>query len=185
LNGINNLKIVFTSITTARLRLRRPLVSDAEAIFTQYASNELVTKYVGWPRHQALANTHAFLSFSDHEWNKWSAGPLLIEDRQSGVLIGSTGLAMESSEVASTGYVLARQHWGKGYATEALLSMVRWANELGVQRLYALCHADHATSRRVLEKARFSHELGNAKGLAFPNLGTDVPQSVCTYVFAR
>jgi [ribosomal protein S5]-alanine N-acetyltransferase len=174
-------EIAFSPITTARLHLRRPLEADARAIFTQYASDELVTKYVGWPRHKTLADTQTFLSFSDHAWDSWSAGPLLIEDRESGDLLGSTGLAMETSHTASTGYVLARRHWGKGYATEALLAMVSWANRLGVQRLYALCHAEHATSRRVLEKARFLREATHPKYVVFPNLGADIAQSVCVY----
>jgi RimJ/RimL family protein N-acetyltransferase len=71
-------EVAFSPITTDRLLLRPPLASDAEAIFTQYAADELVTQYVGWLRHKTLSETYAFLQFSDHEWEKWSAGPLLI-----------------------------------------------------------------------------------------------------------
>jgi RimJ/RimL family protein N-acetyltransferase len=39
------------------------------------------------------------------------------ESRHDGSLLGGAGLAFETSERAMTGYVLARDVWGKGYAT--------------------------------------------------------------------
>ena len=38
--------------TTERLVLRRPRLSDADDIFTQYASDPEVTRYVTWRPHQ-------------------------------------------------------------------------------------------------------------------------------------
>ena len=57
-----------------------------------------------------------------------------------------------------TGYVLSKDAWGRGYATEALSAMVGLARETGVRRLFALCHHEHAASAHVLEKCDFARE---------------------------
>ena len=110
-------------IETARMVIRKPSADDAEAIFSRYAADPEVTRFVGWPMHRSIEATHAFLDFSAAEWERWGAGPYLIERRENGALLGSTGLAFETPFRAATGYVLARDSWGLGYASEALGSM--------------------------------------------------------------
>ena len=95
--------------------------------------------------------------------------------------MGATGLAFESSWCASTGYVLARDAWGQGLATEALAAMVDLAAKTGVIRLYALCHVDHAASRRVLEKGGFECEGRLRRQTMFPNMGVLGPQDAHCY----
>jgi|SRR5437667_8815787 len=158
------------TIESARLVLQCPQHKDAEAIFSAYASDPVVTRYVGWPRHASLAATEAFLAFSKAEWGRWPAGPYLIRSRADGVLLGSTGLAFETAYRASTGYVLSRDAWGKGYATEALQAMVGVARSVGIRRLYAICHTEHRASWRVLEKCGFLHEGVLHQYTEFPNL---------------
>jgi RimJ/RimL family protein N-acetyltransferase len=154
---------------SARLRFRRPVAADADAIFARYANDPDVTRYLSWPRHQSVDDTRAFLAWSDSEWARWPAGPLLIESREDGRLLGSAGLTFESATSASTGYVLATDAWGRGYATETLAAMTSLADSLGVTRLFALCHPQHRASARVLEKGGF---LLNASFIpaSFPNL---------------
>jgi ribosomal-protein-alanine N-acetyltransferase len=159
--------------------LRRPRPGDIEAIFTRYASDPSVTRFLGWPRHETIDDTKAFLDFSDREWKRHAAGPYLIED-QSGKLLGGTGLGYEGPELVSTGYVLAQDAWGLGYATESLRAMVDLAAELSVRRLYALCHTDHASSSHVLEKCGFELEGMLERHLVFPNLGSE-PLDVLRY----
>lgn len=168
-------------IETSRLLLRRPTVTDAQAVFERYASDTVVTEYLGWPRHRTVADTEAFLAFSEAEWEKWPAGPYLIESRTDARLLGSTGLAFETPTVAATGYVLARDAWGVGYATEALTAMVDVAHTACVQRLYALCHPANLGSIRVLEKCAFTLEARLSRLTTFPNLRTDAPQDCLRY----
>jgi [ribosomal protein S5]-alanine N-acetyltransferase len=67
-------------LTTERLFLRRPLRSDAELIYTRYASDPEVIKFVSWPCHTSIEHTQSFLDFSDEQWERWPAGPYLIEN---------------------------------------------------------------------------------------------------------
>ena len=166
------------TLHTERLTLRRPRASDADAIFSRYASDPGVTRYVGWPRHTSVEATRAFLAFSDAEWQGWPASAYLIEGRAGGILLGSTGLMFETPQRASTGYVLAADAWGKGHATEALAAMVDVARAAEVRRLYALCHHEHLASVRVLEKCGFALEGTRRRYAEFPNLATGEPQDI-------
>lgn len=80
-----------------------------------------------------------------------------------------------------TGYVLARDAWGYGYATEALDAMVTVARELGVRRLYALCHLDNLASAHVLEKCGFIRESLLERHTEFPNLDSGRAEDCLCY----
>jgi RimJ/RimL family protein N-acetyltransferase len=90
-------------------------------------------------------------------------------------------LSFETPYRAVTGYVLARPHWGKGFASEALAAVVASAARLGVQRLYALCHVAHAATARVLERSGFTLEGVLRRYLVFPNLEDPSAQDVRCY----
>jgi RimJ/RimL family protein N-acetyltransferase len=168
-------------IETGRLVLRKPTIEDAGAMFARYANDTDVTRLLGWPRHQSIDATRAFIDVSDAEWARWPAGPYVVESRETGELLGGTGLAFETAHRASTGYVLAKDAWGNGYATEALQAIVGIARSAGVIRLYALCHVDHRASARVLEKCGFACEGVLRRFAEFPNLGADGPSDVFCY----
>jgi RimJ/RimL family protein N-acetyltransferase len=166
---------------TSRLVLRRPVADDVAQIFSRYASLPDVTRYLSWPTHRSVADTERFLEFSLAEWERWPAGPYLVESRATGEVLGSTGFGFETPHRAATGYVLAPDAWGHGVATEALGAMVELAPRLGLRRLYALCHVDHGASARVLDKCGFTREGILRRHAPFPNLGLDEPCDVYCY----
>lgn len=168
-------------LETDRLILVEPTASDADAVFERYAGDPEVTRYLGWPRHQSVADTRGFLAFSAAEWQRWSAGPYLIRARSDGRLLGGTGLGVERSEEAMTGYVLAKDAWGQGYATEALRAMVEVSRQLDVVRVYALCHPEHHASWHVLEKCGFTRDESWSTPATFPNLASGSLQEVLCY----
>jgi ribosomal-protein-alanine N-acetyltransferase len=172
------------TIETARLLLRRPRPSDADAVFRRYASDPVVTRFLSWPTHRSVADTLAFLSWSDSEWQRWPAGPYLVvaRDGNPGALLGSTGLSYKSPSRAVTGYVFAKDAWGHGYATESLQAMVELAQLTGVERLEAICHVDHRPSATVLEKCGFEKEEVKRDHFAFPNLAPQKRSDVFSYV---
>ncbi|MDB6100191.1 MAG: family N-acetyltransferase [Gammaproteobacteria bacterium] len=168
-------------VETDRLVLRKPTVADIGAIYARYASDPKVTRFLSWPRHNVIDDTRAFIRFSETEWQGWPAGPYLIEARDTGILLGGTGLGFETAQRAATGYVLAQDAWGRGYATEALHAIVGIAASVAVRRLQALCHPEHAASRRVLEKCGFACEATLRQYAQFPNLRPGEPSDVLCY----
>lgn len=157
-------------IETPRLRLTRPRIGDASLIFERYASDPEVVKYVGFPCHLHVADTEAFIRYCDNEWTRAPAGPLLVWSRADGRLLGGTGLGFESGGVVSTGYVLAKDAWGYGYATESLRAMIDLARSLSVPRLIARVHPEHRPSARVLEKCGFMLDPDGIEATYFPNI---------------
>jgi RimJ/RimL family protein N-acetyltransferase len=133
-----------------RLLLTPPAPADARDIFARYASDEDVTRYLSWPRHRTVSDSEAFVQFSLDEWSRRPAGPYLIRDRGDGRLIVGTGLEVDDDARAMTGYVLAREVWGRGYATEALTAMVQIAAVMGLEELFALCGDPDSTLATVL-----------------------------------
>ena len=166
-------------IETTRLLLTPPTAGDADAIFARYASDAEVTRFLGWPRHRSVAESEAFLAFSAREWRRASAGPYLIWSRPGGVLLGATGLVAVEGRRAVTGYVLAQDAWGQGYATEALHAIVAVAQGIGLDQLKAVCHHQHRGSWRVLEKCGFTRDAGTHL-TGFPNL-SPVEQPAFSY----
>jgi [ribosomal protein S5]-alanine N-acetyltransferase len=166
-------------IETERLLLRRPIAADAEQIFCRYASDPDVTRYMSFRRHESLADTEMFLDFSEIEWKAQGCGPYLAFSRESGVLLGGTGVSIQGDE-AETGYVFARDAWGCGYATESLRAMIELARSIRLSGLHAHCHPDHRASIHVLEKCGFSLEHRASASHVFPNI-SPMKQDVLAY----
>ena len=168
-------------LESPRLSYHKPRRQDAAAIFERYSGSAEATRFMAWPRHRTVDDTYAFIAYSDDEWRRWPAGPYLIRSRDGGTLLGSTGFAFETAERAITGYILAPDAWGQGYATEAQRAMVELAPSLGIRVLTASVHAGHLASSRVLEKCGFAVEPGAPRRMVLPNLGDDAPAEVIEY----
>ncbi len=81
--------------------------------------------------------------------------------KESGLGIGTTGFFGYSREHghAEVGYMFDPDHWGRGYATEALHAVVRHAfGDWDIRRLTAGYFADNPASGRVLAKVGFKPE---------------------------
>ncbi len=171
------------TLHTDRLVLRRPSASDAAAVFGRYAGDPEVTRFLGWRTHQSVAESQQFLARCDAEWRQTGVGPYLIQSREDGEILGSASLRLMSSQQAAAGYILARDAWGRGYATEALHALRGLALRLGVIRLTAMCHPEHQASLRVMQKCGFTRD-GLLRGhTQFPNLAPGVAADVLCYSF--
>lgn len=166
---------------TQRLLLRRPRRENIDAIFERFASDPEVTRYVAWPTHRTTGDTERFIAFSDAEWQRHPGGPYLIFSNDTRELLGSTGFAFDTPYRAATGYVLARDAWGKQFAVEAMQAIASLSAQLGVMRLYADVHTDHRRSARVLEKSEFLLEGTLRRYCVFPNLDPGRPADVLCY----
>lgn len=88
-------------------------------------------------------------------------------------VVGEVGLNGEGDTV-ELGYWIARDHWGKGYASEAARAVLSLARMLGHKRLLATHSIDNPASGRVLEKVGFRRtgrvveRFSNGRGMAFP-----------------
>lgn len=87
-----------------------------------------------------------------------SLGLLAVERKEFGDVIGYCGLIEDMHELEGEpelAYELLRSAWGQGYATEASMAVISWAQESGLPRLWATVREWNTASRRVLEKLGF------------------------------
>ena len=87
--------------------------------------------------------------YANNGWTKFK-----VIDRQ-GVFLGRAGFGRfdETGEL-ELGYSFKRHLWGHGYATEAACALLDWVyGAKPVDHVIGFAVAEHAASRRVLEKA--------------------------------
>lgn len=159
-------------IELQRIRLRRPAVSDAEAIF-EYGSDPEVGRYADWPIRKSIDGLAESLAGRAARWDSGTDLYWIItlpgEDRAIGGI--SCVIAGDSAEV---GFLLHRRHWGKGFATEAATAVIEWALSLpSIQKVWATCDAENLASVRVLEKAGLTRDAILPRSVVRPNISTE------------
>ena len=110
-------------------------------------------------RHESAGDARQFIEAALSGWDRNDTITYLAFSKEGGQLVGSTGIVLETPLRAYTGYVLARDAWGRGLATEMARAMVDVAFAFPkLWRLFAICHANHLASERVLLKVGFQRE---------------------------
>ena len=151
-------------LETERLLLRKMRPDDAEAMFA-YASNPEVTRYVLWETHGSIKESEDFLRFANEGYERGDFGGWGVVLKTSGAFVGTCGLeAAPEHSRAELGYVLAREHWGRGLMPEVVRRVIRFCFErMDLNRVEARCIAENTASARVMEKAGMSYE-GTLRG---------------------
>ncbi|KAL7515167.1 hypothetical protein ACHAXN_012569 [Cyclotella atomus] len=159
-------------LESSRLKLRRPTKTDAQDIFSIYASDPDVTKYLLFAPHKTIQETLDFITLSDKQWENKERYNFVIVKKEDSKLIGGIGFGFtdENKDVARIGYLLSKEHWSQGYATEACLRMIEFAKESGVRKLVSPIHPENKASIRVLEKCGFQEDVDAKETLFLPNL---------------
>lgn len=148
------------SIRTERLLIRPLVESDNTDLFAIF-SNPLVTEYaIGYPHETAEESQNYIRSVLD-AYEQGTAAIWGITLINSEKLIGIIGyeLWFPDHHRAEIGYTLAHEHWGKGYATEALRGAANYGfSQLKLNRIEATAQPDNQASWHVLQKVGFQRE---------------------------
>lgn len=147
------------TIASQRLTLRRFTMDDVDAIFENWASDPIVTRYLSWPPHADKEITRVTLdrwvrTYADDAYYHWG-----IE--LQGRLIGAISVVDMNlqSQYAEIGYCLSRACWGQGIMSEALYCVMCFLFEgVGLHRIYLKHDADNVGSGRVMIKNGLTHE---------------------------
>jgi RimJ/RimL family protein N-acetyltransferase len=109
--------------------------------------------------------------FVEH-WARHGFGPWIAREAISNQFVGLIGLLHQVlvDEIAEVhpGYVLRRQFWGRGLATESLRAVTGIAfSVLNFPSLAGFTSPSNVSARRVMEKVGFSFERNftDAKGV--------------------
>ena len=148
-------------LETERLLLRKMRLDDAQAMFA-YASDPEVTRYVIWETHGSIEDSENFLRFADKGYERGDFGGWGVVLKDSGAFIGTCGVDVNFAPEharAELGYVLSREHWGKGLMPEAVRTVIRFGfGRMELNRIQARCVAENTASARVMEKVGMTYE---------------------------
>lgn len=142
---------------TPRLIARRFGAGDIDAL-AAIRNDPEVAKYQSWSTFSAedarrFIDELAGLQPGEPGWFQFALG-----EKATGKLVGDCGLDVmaENRSLARIGYTIARAHWNRGYASEAVRALADYAfASFPLQRIEASFDPDNGGSRRVLEKAGF------------------------------
>jgi RimJ/RimL family protein N-acetyltransferase len=170
---------------TARYRLRRATVDDADGIFCNYATDPEVTRFLGWHPHKDMAETKAFLEGVTVEWDQGTGFPLIAFSLEyPDQVIGMFHSHLTGTRV-SFGYVLRASIWGNGCASEVMSWLVEHAlSHPAIFRAEAFCDVENIASARVMEKAGMIREGVLRRYFNHPNI-SDMPRDCLMYSKVR
>ena len=169
-------------IRTDRLFLRPAWLEDAPELTRAIAHEPVVRMLarVPWPYREEHAR-----AFVEAQTDPLYPTLLVTVPAERSRIVGCVGLHEDEGHTA-TGYWIAPDCWGRGYATEALRGLLPLARILGHQRIVGRHAADNPASGRVLRKAGFVptgrsrpfHSLGRGASLNGPEYALDLAAEV-------
>lgn len=153
------------TLETPRFRMRGMTQADAPALARICADREVAAGTLTIPHPYTIEDAHAFVRHIGQKAMSREGYVWGLESKATGALVGDAGLSMNKEHMsAEAGYVIGREHWGHGYASEALVAMMRWGfDALGLHRIHAHCMAWNEASARVMQKAGMMEE-GRLRG---------------------
>ena len=170
-------------LETVRLRLRRPILSDAEAI-SEYATDPQVTRYLSWHTHRSAGEASAFVEKCLKSWGSGQDLCWAMTIKPTDRVVGTVDCRVQPP-AATVGFVLARPFWNLGYMTEAVRAVLAWASQLpGVYTVGAFCDIENIASTRVMEKAGMSREGFHRRYAVHPNISLE-PRDCYSYAKVR
>jgi RimJ/RimL family protein N-acetyltransferase len=141
------------SLETERLRLRMFREDDLDA-YARICADPEVMRYLGEGKVLSRAEAWRQMAMIIGHWQLRGYGLWAVEERRTGALVGRIGLFNpEGWPGLECGWMLAREHWGQGYATEGARRSLAYAFEaLGHARVISLIRPGNAASVRVAER---------------------------------
>ena len=151
----------FDRIESERLILRRFRDADL-APFVAYRNDSEVARYQSWDsfdEREARAFIREVRSAQPGVPGEWFQ--FAVESKEFGGLVGDCALQVDGQEHyrAEVGFTLAREHQGKGFASEAVARLLDYAfDALRLHRVVAIAACRNEPSWRLLERVGLRQE---------------------------
>lgn len=142
-------------LTAGDLTLRPPEAVDVPWIHAACQDAE-IARWTRVPQPYHASDAVAFVAGAGDAIARGTDFPLLIELTDTGELLGAVGAHHVSSESAEVGYWIAAEARGRHVARRALNAVVEWADERGIELLFASVLLGNEGSERVLAACGFT-----------------------------
>ncbi len=162
-------------LETERLRLRPPAPGDAEAIHRLVNDWGVVRMLARLPFPYPRGLTDEWIASTASQRADGRAYHFAIVLAESDTLVGCVGLRLDSApRTADLGYWIGRRYWRRGFASEAVGRISRWAlAQLEIDRIAASVATDNPGSAAILRRTGF-RETGAGRE-RFEARGGDCP----------
>ncbi|WP_009633524.1 GNAT family N-acetyltransferase [Synechocystis sp. PCC 7509] len=145
---------------TSRLILRQITLDDLDDLAAIY-TDPVVMKFFGstytYESTKQWLEERVFKFYEQRGWGLWAT-----IYKMNNKLIGRCGLTpqlVDGTEEIEIGYLLAKEYWGMGLATEAAcFSRDYGLEKLGANRLISLIDPDNIASQKVALKVGLTYE---------------------------
>jgi RimJ/RimL family protein N-acetyltransferase len=141
-------------VSTERLILRGPVVTDAPALTGICGDYNVAGMTTSTPHPYGLADAEAWIGRA--QACDWVREALFVMEHRSFGVVGMLGFDHKRGSRAEIGYALGRPYWNRGYATEAVRGALKWVKRDWRRNVVVAGHfADNPASGQVLCKAGF------------------------------
>lgn len=150
-----------TVLETERLILRLLTMDDLDDLYRLYRDPEIRQYFpegvLGYAETKEELEWIIKVYYGKYGFGLWAT-----IHKETGEFIGRCGLlpwSIEGRQEVEVAYLLAKEYWGQGLATEAAGAIVRYGFEqLGMERIICLPEPENEASRRVAEKVGMALE---------------------------
>jgi len=152
-------------LKTGRLVLRKHAIEDFAALHAMWTEPAVYRHIAGHPstREESWSRLIRYMG----HWTLLGYGYWAVEEQESGAFVGEMGFADYHRDIdppfgdrPELGWILKTSAHGKGYATEALVTIAAWGdNHFGNRETACMIAPDNTASIRVAEKIGFRERL--------------------------
>lgn len=145
------------SIQTPRLHLRQFVITDAVKAFDNWMSDSDVTEFLSWEAHRSREESERMIGAWVRAY-EYGTMDWCITRRRDREPIGSITAVQDFPEekYCEIGYCIGKEHWGKGYMTEAVRAVTEFIfRNTDYKWIQARCDRENYGSRRCLEKSNY------------------------------
>ena len=163
----------FPTIETQRLLLNKLTKHDREPLFTIFSDPKIIEHY-DVERFKSIEEADRLIAYFDARFNSNTGIRWAIRNKSSGEFLGTCGFTNwnEFDHSAVVGYELSKDYWGKGYATEAVGTIINFifaeSFHFYVNRVEALILPSNKPSEKLVKSLGFRLE-GTLRGKCYWN----------------
>ncbi len=140
-------------LETPRLILREMTDDDIQSLYMILSDPETMQYY---PKPYDEAGVRRWINWCKDSYAQHGFGLWAVTLKENGEFIGDCGISMQPIHgqwLPEVGYHIRKDHWRKGYASEAAAACIRLAFEqFGFPAVYSYMNADNEPSWRTAMK---------------------------------
>ena len=159
-----------TTVRTTRLLLRVPESADAQPMMEIHQDPAVLSRIRFTAPGGGLVTAWRNVAYMVGHWQLRGFGEWTVIELATGAVVGRVGFTHpEGAPDVELGWIIRRERWGNGFATEAARHALRWVwSHTSVTLVMSTIDRDNAPSIRI------AHKLGGTRERDLTQDGHDV-----------